>query len=595
VPAVPAVATVTRLLAVLALLVPVVLSAQAGPATAASHPEGQPAIAASNRPAAHPRTMSGLPGVPGLPGVTDLGTLSGLAAAEVAHYADQLPPGTVVHCTAPATYPAPGTVAWEVRDVENQLCATQRLQDEITNPASALVFAEETPGIFTAQTLAMAEQPGHLHLSLGQLVPGASTADPFRTIGRWTAAGRGRVVAVHFPASDGATLNGEIFEPPVRGRDPVTGIAWGRRSKLPGVVITTGSIQGYQNLYFWAAEGLAEAGYLVLTYDVQGQGMSDTFPGGGPVGCVTFLVQHHSLCPGVPFQQSYNFFQGAEDALNFFLSTPAHPYVGPPDAQSVLDRYDPAWSRLDPDEVGIAGHSLGATAVSVLAQCDPRVRAVVAWDYLAPASGTCRSQFAGLPADAPADPTPHAPALTLNSDYFLNPEPMTSQPAPQADPKSAGFHQVTAAGVDAMQISLRASTHLEYTYVPYILPASRLGERVAFFFTLAWFDRYLRGAGDPAVAANAYRRLVAHRFDDSADLHSIGSGTFSLAAALHDPTNPAAGNVPYTIDGLAVSNRLSIYEPSMFRLTDPTSGTVVSCNTADTNLGHQCWGGRVEP
>ena len=44
------------------------------------------------------------------------------------------------------------------------------------------------------------------------------------------------------------------------------------------MVITTGSIQGYQEMYYWAAEGLAEAGYEVLTYDVQGQGDSDTLP-----------------------------------------------------------------------------------------------------------------------------------------------------------------------------------------------------------------------------------------------------------------------------------------------------------------------------
>ena len=40
-----------------------------------------------------------------------------------------------------------------------------------------------------------------------------------------------------------------------------------------------------------------------------------------------------------------------------------------------------------------------------------------------------------------------------------------------------------------MQVAQREATHLEYSYVPYILPASRLGERVAFYYTLAWFDR----------------------------------------------------------------------------------------------------------
>jgi dienelactone hydrolase len=524
-----------------------------------------------------------------------LSQLRQLAASEVAYYGDQLPADTAVDCLGPSSYPAAGTAAWNLRDLENQFCATQRLQDEYTNPASSLTFWTETPAIYADQNLAMAADPGHLHLSLGQLVPGGSTSDPFRTLQRWTAAGRGRVTAISFPATDGATLNGYIFEPPARGRDPVTGLSWTPKTPLPGVVITTGSIQGYQNLYFWAAEGLAEAGYMVMTYDVQGQGNSDTFPAGGPVGCIEDTLQSRSACPGVPFQQSYNFYQGAEDALNFFLSTPSHPYRSPAQSGASFNSYNPAYANLDPAEIGIAGHSLGATAVSNLAQCDPRVKAVVAWDYLSAASGSCPSNFAGLPADAPAQPTVSAPALTLNSDYFLNPEPMSAQPTPQSDVKSSGFHQVSAAGVDSMQISLRASTHLEYTYVPYILPASQLGERVAFYYTLAWFDRYLRGARDAAVADNAYRRLVAAYFDESSDIHSIGSGTYSPSAALADPQNTAAGNVPYKIAGLKVSNRLSIYYPSMYQLTDPLSGETVSCNAADANLGHQCWGGRVEP
>src|SRR5438477_491819 len=78
----------------------------------------------------------------------------------------------------------------------------------------------------------------------------------------------------------------------------------------PGVVITDGSVQAFENLYFWAAEDLAEAGYMVMTYDVQGQGDSDLFPS----NCTP------TACDGVPYQQSYNFYQGAEDSLSFFES-----------------------------------------------------------------------------------------------------------------------------------------------------------------------------------------------------------------------------------------------------------------------------------
>ena len=80
-------------------------------------------------------------------------------------------------------------------------------------------------------------------------------------------------------------------------------------SGYPGVVITDGSVQGYQNLYFWAAEDLASNGYIAMTYDPQGQGDSDLAGDDCP-----------GDCSGVPFQQPYNFYQGAEDSLSFFLS-----------------------------------------------------------------------------------------------------------------------------------------------------------------------------------------------------------------------------------------------------------------------------------
>jgi dienelactone hydrolase len=447
-----------------------------------------------------------------------------IARSTVARYSAAADSPSPLDCLGPAGDPAPGTNEWTERDYVNQYCATERLQDEYGSPAFGTVFWTQTPGIYANQNLDMLANPTHPHLSLGQLVPGGSTTDPFRTLDRWTAAKRGRVTAISFPADDGATLNGYVFRPPAKIKPP-----------YPGIVITTGSIQGYQQMYFWAAEGLAEAGYMVMTYDVQGQGNSDTLP----ANCTP------NSCPGVPFQQNYNFFQGAEDALNWFFSSK-----------------NPARSDLDTSRVGIAGHSLGASAVSVVGQCDPRVHAIVAWDNLAPATGNCKDQIpAGLPSGAPAQPTLTTPALGFNSEYFFNPSSMSSPPDPQS--KAAAFAQLAKAGTDVMQIALRSSTHLEYTYVPYILPASRLGERVAFYYTLAWFDRYLRGRKD------AYNRLVAKHFDRSADKHSIGAGSYDPQAALAAPTDPGAGNVPYKIAGLPVANRFSIYYASEYSLTSP--------------------------
>jgi dienelactone hydrolase len=460
--------------------------------------------------------------------------LSSLVAAAALAAPAHAVPAQVVDCQAPAGDAAPGTQAFDDRDRANMLCATERLDDEWGNPAFGFVFNTETPGKYSEQNVAMLMDPGHPHLSLGQLVPGGSTTDPFRTIKRWTAAGRGRVDDVSFDATNGAKLNGHVFRPPASTPGP-----------YPGVVITTGSIQGYQEMYYWAAEGLAEAGYEVLTYDVQGQGNSDTFP--AMENCTSL-----DACSGVPFQQAYNFYQGTEDALNFFFSA-----------------RNPGLADLDTARVGLAGHSLGASAVSNVGQCDPRVRAIVAWDNLAAVTGTCSAMASGFPADTPAEPTKSVPALGLNAEYFFNPQPQNGAADPDA--KDAGFRQLRDAGTDTMQVALRSSTHLEWTYVPYILPASRLGERVSMHYTLAWFDRYLKGA------ANAVDRLTTTTFDDSADASSIGGGRFDAERAAASPTNPEAGNVPYLIEGLPVADRLSFYYRSAYSLTAP-GGARVACD-----------------
>ncbi len=442
--------------------------------------------------------------------------LSLVAAASVALTAlPALAGGTVpdpLDCVGPAGDPAPGSQAWQQRDLANVSCAQQRQQDETGSPAFAAAFWSQTPGMFVTQNGEQLSEPDRPRVTLGQLVPGGSTADPFRTLPRWQDAGRGRVFPIQFTATDGALLHGHVFLPPAAAAPP-----------YPSVVITTGSIQGYQQMYWWAAEGLAEAGYLVLTYDVQGQGASETFA--HPCDATS--------CPGVPFQQAYNFVQGTRDALDYLLSTPERP-TGRGDV-------NPFWRDVDTHHVGLAGHSLGATAVSQVGQEDPRVSAIVAWDNLA---------------EVPAGTPLRTPALGINSEYFFNPQPMQSPPDPHAH--DGAFRQLAAAGVDTMQVALRASTHLEYAYVPYILPASRLGERVAFYYTLAWFDRYLRGE------RQALDRLVATRFDDSSDVHSIGAGTFDAAAASGGDVE--AGNVPNRIGGLAVADRLSFYYLSEYSL-----------------------------
>ena len=163
-----------------------------------------------------------------------------------------------------------------------------------------------------------------------------------------------------------------------------------------------------------------------------------------------------------------------------------------------------------------------------------------------------------LPAGTPI----RTPSLYFGADYAF---PATGTPmAGPPDPAEhlGAFRQLQAAGVDTMSITTRASDHYEFGFQPYPadFPASRYGERVAFYYSLAWFDRYLKGD------KTATGRLTAYALDDSSDRHSIGSGTYDPAQAASDPTNPFSGNVPYKIVGKCAANLLSFYYSSAFAL-----------------------------
>lgn len=113
---------------------------------------------------------------------------------------------------------------------------------------------------------------------------------------------------------------------------------------------------------------------------------------------------------------------------------------------------------------------------------------------------------------------------------------------------------------------LGSSTHNEWQYQgPEAAPfsgASRDGERVGLYYSLAWLDRYLKGAttsfvrGDEVVqAADALARLNGTTFDDSVDASSVGTGSFDATTG---------SNLPYTIAGEAVTDHLSfLYESSL--------------------------------
>lgn len=439
--------------------------------------------------------------------------------------------GVDERCFAPVGDPEPGSPEWLERDAVNQYCASLRPRDQLANPAFA--FGNQTAGaaLYAEQTVDQLERPTEPKGGITTLLPGAKAADPFRTLKRWTEAGRGRAAPVSFTALNGSTLRGHVFLPPASLPRPKGG--------YPGVVITDGSVQAYEELYFWAAQDLAEAGYMVMTYDVQGQGDSDLFGADCP-----------GECSGVPYQQSDNFFQGAEDSLSFFLSTSTAPFGG---------SYNPFFPDLDVDRIGLAGHSLGASAVSHVGQCDNRVKTIVAWDNLRKID-SCDGVT--IPDQYRTTQLINVPALALTNDYVFNTRPMTSAPDP--DEKTAGYQQVRDAGLDAQIVTLRNATHLAYTYIPLVFQSNQLGERMASYFTKAWFDVQLRGD------ASGLSRLTAPEFDNSVDVTSIGAGVHD--PALVDPSDPYSGNVPYMVEGIKIADAVSFYYRSAYSLRDPKHG-----------------------
>jgi dienelactone hydrolase len=467
-----------------------------------------------------------------------LTALTTVLALPAAAHAVAMPQDQVVDCLAPAGDPAPNTPEWQKRDAVNQYCATLRLRDQLASPAYG--FGNLTTGaqLWTERTVDQVADPTHPRGGFTTLVPGSQAADAFRTLKRWTEAGRGRVAPVSFRSVNGSTLRGHVFAPVASRPRPEGG--------FPGVVITDGSVQAFEELYYWAAEDLAEAGYVVMTYDVQGQGDSDLAGDDCP-----------GKCSGVPYQQSYNFYQGAEDSLSAFLDAHKNPYA----------------DLVDRSRVGIAGHSLGAAAVSVVGQCDRRVKAIVAWDNLDPVDDCSGVTIAR---ENRASARFHAPALGLSNDYLFNTQPTPRPPDPQD--KADGYQQLKAAGIDTQSVVFRGATHLEYTYIPLVLPASQKGERFASYYTRAWFDRYLKGH------TRGFERLTATRFDDSIDRSAIGTGEFDQAAAAANPTDRYAGNVPHKIAGIPVANAVSFYYTSQYSLRDPVTRARRTC----ADMRHGC-------
>ncbi len=410
--------------------------------------------------------------------------------------------------------PQPGTPEYGERDTRNIADAYGRQTGQQLSPAYVKALREEHGEVTLNQLTQQMATPNRLAITPGNVFPGWNGGNPLR---RGWSGRRGLRVPVSYTNRYGALIRGNVFAPLPGAKDPYTGAAL--KPPYPGVVITTGSVQGSERMYFWLAQDLTERGYVVLTYDVQGQGTSETLPhDGSPVNALPFCnpfaepqeIEQYG-CPGVPAQQPSNFIYGTLDALDFFLSTPDQPYENRAADDVPVNAFNPLWKQFDRSadkrtvtpgrttRVAIIGHSLGASAVSYVQGVDSRVETAVALDKLGLGYG-------GVPEFKPV-----VPALGVQSEYGFGVQPYWLQhgssiaPAPgdpsqPPDPRrelATGFDGWKKAGVDSMVIVPRASTHLEYTDIAYALPASRYGQALASVYTQLWLDRYLKHKGEP--------------------------------------------------------------------------------------------------
>lgn len=334
------------------------------------------------------------------------------------------------------------------------------------------------------------------------------------------------VIPVLFYDRECARLSGRVWAPKSAGVG----------AKPPTVLIINGSVQGTETVWWWAAQALVRAGYAAMTFDPRGQGRSDwQTPSAQQGGNLNLKV----------------FWEGGVDAIDFFHSTPTRPY---PHNQTCagtyptqVTAYNPIWNRIDPARLGVAGHSAGAIASSVIQGYDAPgaapwpgqmdtgnpVSAVVAWDSLiadqdgsggTPAYGSLYPpEIAALiVAAATQGNLPRfgirAPAMSVNSDYTLiQPVPFPAPPDP--DLHKAAIVQWQAAGIPMFGLTLAGTYHADQltatgtpatSWCPDISTgACRGGWAIPSYtyYTVAWFDRWLKQPGEPGYA-DADARLV---------------------------------------------------------------------------------------
>lgn len=406
--------------------------------------------------------------------------------------------------------PEPNTPAWAQREAANY-ARTLAAPAEQLAPAFVARLATQSLANEMEYLLRGASDPSWLSPASGNtnITPLCSSwmlqcaGDPFRYPGFDPFyENEAEVIPLVIYDAGCARLSGRVWAP--KGSKAGDG--------LPAVIIENGSIQAPEPLYWWMAQALVRAGYVVMSFDPRGQGRSDQQTPTGEQGSNA---------------NSAVFWEGLVNVVDFFRATPVAPY--PHNAAcagttpTVVTDFNPFFDRIDRDRLGLAGHSLGATGVSVvqsygavgaepwpgLLDSSNPVDVIVAWDSLrtpAPANG-------GTPAVVP-----RVPAMGHTSEYGI--AGLAKTTPPEVEGHKGAYTAWRDAGVPVYQLTIQGSTHFEWSLIP-TFPASSWcpevvdeqcvggwGRPLAEHYSLAWFDRWLKQPGESGFDT-ADARLLA--------------------------------------------------------------------------------------
>ena len=240
----------------------------------------------------------------------------------------------------------------------------------------------------------------------------------------WGRQGYGIVKPVLFTARNGSTLSGHVWMTSDGPRE------------APGIVITNGSVQAPEELYWFAATTLAKAGYIVMTWDPQGQGRSDTYGEGAdrndgvPSQTGAAVLRRHRGRAGLLLLHAGEPVRAAPVAAR---PAPSHARQAARPRRSTAGT--PRTTRSTRCSTRAASASPATRSaparVSYVGQIDPRVKAIVAWDNLRGAGHRRRYSLPVRLVEAAPTPPAAKPALGMSADYGLTPTPYTAEPDPQ--------------------------------------------------------------------------------------------------------------------------------------------------------------------